>query len=411
MHYGFALRYHGMFDREGLPESLLQLESSVGGIGKDELSQITPLLETHAWRVGWMQMRTLPTRVWTDLSPKARARYLAGFSYNLSSSSNSPDINAVISGDILQKLAAASLDAECTAEIGANAIRSNCLDVVKAVLVHRNFDPDGHVCRNPENSNQNHFAQQLSSLSTRVLDVLLEAAVRCQKPEAARILLDLGASPDLPCWNLERSFNDWFSLLSFSLDGMNQTDGDAPMALVDLLLEYGANPQGLECEGKNNPLIHAIYRNHWELVDRLLELGARFDGGMDETAKRLRAEPSRMYYSQADLDWVTQALGPLIPLVNFWEVPWFFKGHAQGGYHRTFLSYFLKDNELPMLKKYVARGLPTKLTSTIVLDMVKGGYCQALSYLLRDNPNLPQVLSRICERRPDFCSPKLSDIQ
>lgn len=410
MHYGFSLRNHGMFDREEQPEPMLQLERLVGEIGNEWLPQITSLMEVQAWKAGKMQMRALPTRIWSDLTPSARAHYLAGLSYNLMSWLIPPDVNAALSEEILQKLETAALDAECAAEIAANAIRSGCLDLLKAVLAHHNFDPNGQVCRDRGPFDQERFSQHLSVLSTRVLDVLLEAAVRCQKPEAASILLDLGASPDLPCWNLERSFNDWFSLLSFSLNGMNQTDGDAPTALVDLLLEHGADPQGLECEGKNNPLIHAIYRSHWELVDRLLELGARFEGGLDETAKRIQAEPSWMFYSQADVDWVNQALGPLIPLVNFWEVPWFHRGHAQGGYTRTFLSYFLKDDELPLLKKYVARGLPTKLTATIVLDMVKGGYCQALSYLLGDNPHLPQILSRICERRPDFCSPKSSAI-
>lgn len=416
MHYGFVLRNLGMIDREGAPEAILQLEDLAAGIKDEWLPHLTPLLGMHAWRAGRLQMRSSVTRIWTDLSPVARGHYLAGFSYSLMSWSVWEDENALISGHILCNLADASLSAECAAEIAANALRSNSLDLLKAVLAHRDFDPDGQINRNRGYPDQTGFARQLSVLSTRVIDVLLEAAVRCQKPEAARILLDLGASPDLPCWTLERSFNEWFSLLSFALDLMSGKEGEARTSLatlIDLLLQYGADPQGLECEGKNNPLLHAIRGRHWELVDRLLELGARFEGSVayqpDDFLLKGQFIPAGhplLHHSSKDLDWVTATLGPLIPLVNFWEVPLFYQGHSQGGWTTTFLCYFLKDEHLLLLKKYVSKGLPTKLSATIIWDLVKGGHCQALCYLQRDNPLLPQILSRIREHWPDFGAPK-----
>jgi hypothetical protein len=84
--------------------------------------------------------------------------------------------------EILRKLPDASLDAESAVEIAANAIQANRLDVLDAVLSHHDFRGDGYVPRINGYPEQMRFERQLSQHSTRLLDVLLEAAVRCYQP-------------------------------------------------------------------------------------------------------------------------------------------------------------------------------------------------------------------------------------
>jgi hypothetical protein len=84
----------------------------------------------------------------------------------------------------------------------------------------------------------------------------------------------------------------------------------------------------------------------------------------------------------------------------------FHKGNSQGGWTTTFLNCVLADEELPFLKKYEALGLPTTLTPALILDIVHGDHQEALLYLLRDNPNLPQIMFLIRRYKPDFGTAK-----
>jgi hypothetical protein len=424
MHYGFALRYGGIRDHVEGETIWGQLEAAADNLARKRILKILPLLEERAWTVGSLLMRRLPAILWPELSAFARGRFLAGLARHMRraaspesldlligdqlSGASAPAVFDVVS-EIRRKLPDASLDAESAAEIGANAIDSNRLDVLELVLAHRDFSADGHVSRisYPE---QERFARQLSQHSTRLLDVLLEAAVRCHHPAAMRILLERGASPNIPCWNLERSYNDWFSALSFAIHALGRVKDNAQAwEMIDLLLAHGANAQGLECEGRHKPLMHAMQGNHWDLVDRLLEHGACFGGGRNykpEDFKKERplipAGHPLIGYRQEDLDWVKQSIAPLVPLAEFWEIPLFYKGNAQGGWTTTFLHHVLADENLPLLKKYEAMGLPTTLTQSLIVDMVNAGHHDALLHLLRDNPNLPRVMFRIRRRKPDF---------
>ena len=68
----------------------------------------------------------------------------------------------------------------------------------------------------------------------------------------------------------------------------------------------------------------------------------------------------------------------------------------------TFLNCVLADDRLHLLQKYEALGLPTTLTSALMLDIVQGDHQEVLLYLLRDNPNLSQVMFLIRRYKPDF---------
>ncbi len=425
MHYGFALRYGGLSDFVEGGEEWEQLEKTAGALGKETLIKVLPLLEVRAWTAGTLLMCRLPSLLGPELSAHARGRYLAGLSRHIRRAANPEALDILIGvhlngtsapavfdvvTEILRKLSDASLDAESAAEIAANAIQANRLDVLDAVLSHHDFRGDGFVPRINGYRHQMGFERQLSQHSTRLLDVLLEAAVRCYQPSAMRILLERGAAPDLPCWNLERSFSDWFSALSFSIHALRDVEDTADVQeMIELLIKHGANAQGLACEGINNPLMLAMRSQRWGLADRLLEHGACFKGGRDykpedfkKNGQLIPGGHPLITYRQHDLDWVNQAIAPLVPLAEFWQVPLFYKGNAQGGGTTTFLNCVLADQKLPLLKKYEALGLPTTLTPTLVSDIVAGGHYDALLHLLRNNPNLTRVMFRIRRHKPDF---------
>ena len=66
-----------------------------------------------------------------------------------------------------------------------------------------------------------------------MLDVLLEAAVRCRCPSAMRVLLERGSCPDIPCWRLERNSNKWLSALSFAIDAFGEANDGMRLQLAD----------------------------------------------------------------------------------------------------------------------------------------------------------------------------------
>ncbi|MEN3942991.1 hypothetical protein WJU23_16960 [Prosthecobacter sp. SYSU 5D2] len=412
MHYGFALRY-GEAGRggEGAAE-LWQLEEGADALTPAHLAEILPLYEARAWTAGALGLRRLPDLLGDALTPAARGCYLAGLSGRLQSGEGMfpAEPHPCLPEEILPALQAADLDARCAAEIGANAIRTDCTELLLAVLDHPQFHADGSVLRVCGFPDQERFSRQISQLATRVLDVLLEAAVRCRRPAAMRVLLERGACPDLPCWNLERSYNEWFSLLSFAVHELGQDSSRSQgREMTDLLLQHGASPQGLECEGLNNPLMHAMRSGQWEVADRLLELGARFEGGSYSKPDDCKINGPLIPgghpligYPKKDLDWVERAIRPLLPLADLWQVPLYYKGNGQGGQSATFLHYVLDDTRLPLLKKYEALGLSTCLTPALFIDIVRGGHYQALLYLLRDHPHLPRLVFRIRRRQPDF---------
>lgn len=297
MHYGYALRYGGIRDFVEGEDEWRQLDKGTQVLGKNILSRVVPLLEARAWTAGNLLLRQLPSVVWQDLTPVARGHYLAGLSTHMRRAANPDSIEFLIAdqlsgtdspdlfdvtGELLQRLPTVSLDEEVAAEIGANAIHSGRLDVLRTILSRPDL-PEGPVCRVGERRDTRRWEKQLSQHSTRVKDVLLEAAVRCHHAEAMRLLLDCGASPDIPCWNLERSYNQWFCALSFAIHAATEHTTAVAQAMIDALLDHGADPQGLECDGRNHPLMRAMLQQEWRLADRLLALGAKFEGGQDSS--------------------------------------------------------------------------------------------------------------------------------
>jgi hypothetical protein len=388
LHYGFALRYDG-YRRVGAgAKECRALEGMADDLDRSQLDMVLPVVERHAWAAGSNLCLNLAGKLWPRLSIGAQGRFLGGAARHLPLDDQPDEKN--LADFMLASLPLAQLDPQSAAECAANAIRAVRSDILTAVLEHSDFDPDAVVERLSDEFQR--FHKEISQHAVRSLDVLLETAVRFKRAEAVELLLKAGASPNLPCWNLERSYSDWFSLLSYSID--SRAEGEMSDRIVDLLLRYGANPGGLPCEDINQPLKLSFRNKQWFLADRLLDLGADFSGGHGLTQEEFEKWPLRYGISNEDLKWVQEKIAPLLPLAEPWEEPMFYSGHAQGGSFSTFLDSLLDGQSLDQLKHFEARGLSTQLSPATFVYIVKWKALDVLLYLLRNEPNLERIVFR-----------------
>jgi hypothetical protein len=414
MHHGFGLRsglyresYHG-------GEAWCRLDELAAALETADLEEILPLLKARAWEAGSHLAVRLAQKLWPHLSSEARGWFLGGVARHLSGphwERGNPEMEENrLAEFIAERIPSACFDAQSAAEIAANTIRANQPDLLAAVLEHQHFDPDAIVTRLNSTGGKNYFASQISQHATRSLDVLLECAVRCLQPDAVERLLKLGARPDLPCWNLERSYSEWFSLLSYALHAVSSTRKvEAALRIFDLLLTYGADPRGLPCEGLNHPLKLALSNGQWELADRLLDLGASFSGGrnllpkdFEKSDRWIPAGHPHFTVRDDHLQWVEEKIAPLMDFLQPWQVPLFYRGDAQGGDSSSFLSSLLAEEHLEQLKHFEKRGLVTRLTPTQFIEIANHGSYATLLHLLRNEPNRARIVFRVRRRKPDF---------
>jgi hypothetical protein len=421
MHYAYLLRYGGHWDALPFEAEWRELVPALGELDEASRSRLVVLAEQFAWTLGRIASVEMLDTVWGHLTQLGRGRLLAGLARHFQAVELRPD---EILGDIFSdppdppafgvaawvaaRLAEASFDEVTVAEIGINAIRTRRDDLLESMLARKDL-PSGPVPRVSGCPIQRGAERQLLRLSARLPDVLLEGAVRFCHPTAVRLILELGANPNIPCWTLERSYSEPLSALSYAITARHHVPAREEKAgeVVELLLRGGVDPQGLDCEGKNYPLMCALESKEWDLADVLLKLGALFEGGLAydrsefETSDRsvIPAGHPLLNHSRADLEWVKREIEPLVPLAENWELPLFYSGGAQGGFVRTFLHALLEESSVPLIAKYEAAGLSTRLTPVLIIDMTRFRGDAALDYLLRDNPNLPEILARIRQRR------------
>lgn len=336
MHYGYGLRYGQYRNNPQGAEEWHQLDEMASDLDDRQLGEILPVLADRAWEAGSHLSVRLAQRLWTKLSVASQGRFLAGAARHLSTSrtEDSPVENKLVDF-FLAHLSLVPLEAHAVVEIAINVIRADQPALLDAVLSHTDFDPEASIVRVDE---EGCFSEELAQHTHRTLDVLLEAAVRCSRPGMAERLLLLGANPDLPCWNLERSYSQWFSLLGLAFYLLREIDEDGRSeAVIDVLLRHGVDPRGLPCEGLNHPLKMALDCKRWDIADRLLDLGASFTGGIEHKPEDFE-KPGRFipaghpYFGvmNKDLEWVEKKVAPLMPLLQPWEAPLFYRGGCSG---------------------------------------------------------------------------------
>jgi len=353
--------------RDWSPETVVTM-------GRNELTALVP---DNTWIIGIFGNTALLNDYWPRLTPLQRGQAIAG----LSEREDSREW-------VETHLADCRFDALSATQTACNALMDNSAALVQEVI-SRCDDLGGHVtrfCLAGIRSN-GRFDLVVRDLSPRAVDIILEAAILAKSDEAVRLLLSLGADPNIPVWRLEKSYNERHCALSQAID-LEADD----IALQ--LLAAGAQPQGTAFCTPNLPLYQAIAKNNRALAVALLERGASFanlDPGLERaiTIERVRKANPRLIQPHTDyffgwhaevVSFVQRHVGQLIKLVPIWEKQSFYEGSGQGGQWRTFLCALGED--VASIKFFEGYGLDTRLAAEELLELQCYGFDDALAYLL-----------------------------
>jgi len=251
------------------------------------------------------------------------------------------------------------------------------------------------------------WPEMLDCLSHRLIDMIFEATVIAGNVTAIKLSLAKGANPDLFIWQLERSYNEKHSALSFSMS-------QGQMEVAKVLLQAGASANGNRYITPELPLYLALKNEADDLIDELLKRGASFRHNPQELEEQPKAEGSeseilspRQPFSghfANELEWATRAVGSVIPLAKIASKLAFYEGDGQGGQKSTFLNRLLYDDKLDQLKKYEALGMDTRLTPEELCTAIDWDSVNCLMHLLAKfgKERNARVLFRVRRRKPDF---------
>lgn len=366
----------------------------------DSLMLDAPLIaqiESHAWEIGRLGLQELANHCWIHLSPHARGRLLAGLSDLLeffdlgmapidlmkTSDPKLADEIEALEEWLLRRLPESTLTAESTLELACNAV----LDCSERLLVAVLGQGASWLTQSVERmepleanrwSRESSWSQQISGLSHRVIDMVLEASVFRGWIPGARFALMHGADSNLRLWALERSYNEKFTVLSHAIS-------EKKPELAMLLIESGASPAA---EASSKALHFAIAQEDDTMADRLLAAGFGFSHGEPiEDLQRLKTgkDWNLVYLNNCNEADVERAhkLAESLPLVSAREVAWFYDGDAQGGRWRTTLALFLFKDDSQRLQIYAAKGLPLKATFFDLAIALKYRAVECLAWLMQ----------------------------
>ena len=338
-------------DYEEWDELCQRFETQSPGLDR----QFIPLVEKHAWVIGRMGLSLLAERVWSDLSRVARGNYLAGISH---------DVNEDAYPDFKAKTAEADFLPTALCEVAVHLLAFEKREFVMSLLgnpetltseIERFVTFRGRLLRQKYN--------QLDALSGRVVDILLEAALRFKMVEAVDDLLKRGASPDIKLWQLFSSCSERHCALSYAME--NELYDCIPM-----LLEAGADPNGSDFSGRGLPLLMALNEHNWAQADMLLQRGARFEGE--------KYDSFQVYSHPSDetLAWIRKIAGKKLRLEPIDIKPQCYIPNGMYGRRHTFLTAIMSSRE--RIEKYVPLGLDARLT---VEELGYGGEMGAVSSL------------------------------
>jgi hypothetical protein len=360
--------------------------------------QALSVFTRHAWALGTIGKTDLAEKCWPALSRESRGTFLAG----LSEIAKSPEIQEWITNHVT----GASFSPESACQLACNSIRySN--DTVFAIVLNSEANWSAPVLRGFGNDgNDLEWDAILRQLSNHLIDLILEAAILCNKPEYMRAALKRGANPDISIWRLERSYNEQYCALSYVIQN-GQYD------LAKILLEAGANPKGTAFGTDDSPLYFALSTGADNMAEQLVMRGAAIKPNTPRPSTD-SAKPRPFKYfgvSSEEITWAKTTLLSVIPLTDIGEKVDFHEGNAQGGYYRTFLQILMHGDRVDRLIKYEAMGLDTRLTAEEFCTAVQANANNCLTHLLSKNgpETLTQVMEHIRARKPDFGKPKIID--
>lgn len=347
---------------------------------------MTAFLNRHAWAAGMFSLVQSVGEYWEQLDRTARGAFFAGVT--------ELDGSEFTFNAVMRNLSVLDFTPESLCQLACNAIRYKRIDLLENLLsTHaeqliaeiRRFDAMGHP----------YFGEPdiLTQVSRRVIDMVLEAALIRNNPEAVKLLLEHGADPDLQVWQLERSYNEKHSGLSYAISADHRV-------LAELLLEHGASPTGTSFAGRNLELFQAINRGWDDLAERLISKGALLSP--PSSSGNNISVPRFFGLFNDNLEWAHTVIGSLIPLTPIAEKQAFYWGNGQGGQDVTILNKVICS--LERLKRYEALGLDTRLTAEEFCMAVGWNASEGLGYLLSKygDDARERVFAAIRERKPEF---------
>jgi hypothetical protein len=340
-------------------------------------TSVNALLPDNVWAIGALADAKLLEPHWDTLTPIQRGQAVAGLSED------------GFSGPwIADHIGSCRFDAVSAAQTGCNAVLHRMAGLLTDVL-SRSHDLEGSVARFSTCAlRSGRFEEVTGQLSTRAIDLILEAALIARDTAAARLSLEHGADPNIPVWCLERSFSERHCALSHAIDtGAN--------GIAGALIAAGANIQGTTFCTPNLPLFFAVSKGNRALAEALLEQGATFassdpGGHRAKAIKRLRKakpewiQPCRDYFFGFGLEEVERVqveVGKLVALVPIEQKQCFYDGHGQGGIWRTFLQAC--ENDVESIEFFETHGLDTRLAAEELLSLGRSGHEEVLAYLLK----------------------------
>jgi|GEM_PF-1725982 hypothetical protein len=364
------------------------------------------ILNRNAWAAGMGGKLTFTVgNHWRMLNSDARGAFFAG------ASEFTPQISMKKALELLPLM---SLTPESLCQLACNAIKHNKLDLLEALLAQYPA-PMFEIKRFGAYDTPDAWeSKELENLSSRVIDLILEAALIQNNTRAAQLALEHGADPNIPIWQLERSFNKKYSALGYSIDSEFSQNMKSHKEMTSLLLDSGASAAGIAYSGYNKELSLALAMGQRDLVDRLILKGASLVKPLkkeEPAAVRTAGSesivigpggPNFFGHFDGELKWAKENIGSIIPLVPVIEKQVFFSSHAQGGSNSTMMDKVISN--LDALKRYEALGLDTRLSAEELCTAVKVGAFDSLVYLLSKHGESARdrAMFRIRRYRPEI---------
>jgi hypothetical protein len=373
------------------------LEAMVEDLDGEHIRRITLLFEERAWNAGALCLTRLAEMVWSKLSRTARGHFLGGIA-----SFRNRQAPLLPTEWFITRLEDCDLDMNAAIEIGTHAAIVGRVELLRALL--KRDLPSEPVVRQRSALREDEFEVQfLRKHSTSFVDVILEAAVRANTVETARLALEYGANPNIPCWVLDRNWSEWFGTLSFAINDdatlRKKLEGN-PM--LEILLQAGVNVRGLPGEDRGKPLFLAVLRKNWILARRLLANGAKFERDNDRTPYSSQNEnPPHFGVLDKEYEWVKFKLAPLLKAAEFPEVYHYIR-YGLGGQECSFLMLLAYRDDVENLRWLREAGMPVDFSVPDLVAIVSSGAPNILRELLQNRQELPHALSCIRQHRPNF---------
>ena len=216
----------------------------------------------------------------------------------------------------------------------------------------------------------------------RGVDLLLNASLHYRNHAGLDFALQQGANPNLPIWRLERSFNENLSALSFAIQQDFRQENKIPI-LSRKLLEAGADPRGIDFEGRGHPLFIALEIREDDFAEELLQKGALFEKPDPEK------KPARQPYFHINsedkirIEEIRGEYSKRMTIIPREEKQWYDSPNAQGGFLRTPLTLLM--NDLDRIKRFQPLGLDLRLSAEEILHALKWKNEESLEWLIGEN--------------------------